>query len=208
MSQTSAGSTAPPSVSFSTLAKVMGPLSPVALASRLRAHKYPTDGPKRSYQNALRQAVEHFVNGTSLNPLAANLRSHEQDAVAALAAMSIALPRGAIATRAPHNAPRWKLAGVSVSVVPDAVLTSGSDVGAIKLSLSKEPLPRGVGTAMAALLWHYQSVELGIPNVKPSLCIVYEPRASATYRPGLKPSAQVQTAVVACQVIAAVWPGL
>ena len=49
---------------------------------------------------------------------------------------------------------------------------------------------------------------LGQANVTPSLCVVYEPRVGATYRPGANPAGQVRNAQVACQVIAAIWPTL
>ncbi len=53
----------------------------------------------------------------------------------------------------------------------------------MKYRFTKTPLARGVGTVMAALLWHYKTAVLGDPNASPKLCIIYEPRTSITYRP-------------------------
>lgn len=197
-----------PTVSFSTLAKVMGPLSLLALATRLRGHKYPSDGPRRSYQNALYQAVECLVNGAPLDPSAANLRLHEREGVAALAAMGLGVPRGYNASRASSRVGTWNLNGVHVSMVPDVELTSPNGRGAAKFSFTKDRLSRGVGSTMAALLWYHRSQVLGLANITPSACIVYEPRACASYRPGANPQGQVQQAQLACQVITTLWASL
>ncbi len=204
---TQQGGVTTPTVSFSTLAKIMGQISPVALASKLRDHKFPSEGMKRSYQNALKHAVDHLTTGIQLDPQSPGLRSHEQEAIAALATMGLSLPSGAQALR-PRRGPQWALAGVNISMYPDAHLTGPNGDGAIKFSFGKERLGRGVGTAMAALVWHYRTQILGHRNVQPSLCIVCEPRVGATYRPGTNPAAQVRNATVACQVIAAVWATL
>lgn len=194
-----------PKISFSTLAKLMGPTTPVALRNKLRDHKYPSDGPKRSYQNALRQAVGHIVDGATLDPEAANLRSWEQEAVGALAAMAISPPAGTRPSRPNPNAPDWQIGGVFISMYPDVELTGVNGVGAMKFHFTKERLARGVGTTMAALLWHYRSQVLRVANVNPAYCAVYEPRVGATYVPGRNPAAQVQNATLTCQMIATLW---
>lgn len=197
-----------PTISFSTLAKAMGPMPLTTLATRLRGHKYPSDGPKRSYQNALRQAVAMFVDGTPLDPMASDLRSHEREAVSALASMAVNVPKGFTASRPNTRIGTWSLGGVEVSMTPDAELASPNGVGAAKFSFTKEALPRGVGTTMAAILWFYRSQVLKLNNAIPSACLVYEPRAGAVYRPGANPTNQANQAIATCTMIATLWPTL
>jgi hypothetical protein len=186
----------------------MGALPLATLATKLRGHKYPTDGPKRSYQNAQRQAVAMFVDGTALDSTAASLRPHERDAVAALASMAINVPRGYQASRPSTYAPTWNLGGVEISMFPDAELTAANGTGAVKFSFTKDSLARGVGSTMAALLWFHRSQILQLPNVTATACVVYEPRAGAVYRPGTNPQGQVNLAQATCSMIATLWPTL
>jgi hypothetical protein len=208
MAQTATVVLEKPTVSFSTLAKVMGALSPLALVSRLRAHKYPHEGPKRSYQKAVRQAVDHLVLGSLIDPAAPGLRAHEEEALSALAKMNTSLPLGVTARRPSTHGPTWNLGGVTISMFPDAELESAGASGAIKFSFSKDRLARGVGATMAALVWHYRHNVLERLNVRPTLCLVCEPRVGTFYKPGSNPWSQVKSARVACDLIAAVWPML
>jgi hypothetical protein len=73
----------------------------------LTGHKYPKEGPKRSYQNATKQAVDLLVDGTPLDPGRANLRDHEAEAVASLGSIAIVLPPAVRAARSATNLPRW-----------------------------------------------------------------------------------------------------
>jgi len=197
--------TATPTVSFSTLAKLMGPCTPVKQASLIRAHKYPTDGPKRSYQNARSQVIDHLVNQAPLNPGA--LREHERDAVQAFIASGYALPPGVAASRPTTRSPHWNFSGVDISVFPDVDLSSAAGLGALKVHFNKEALPRGVGPSMAALLHAYKTSVLG-QTVSPRHCIIYEARTGALHACGGATSRLLSNVTAACQLITSLWPSL
>src|SRR5687767_10925040 len=77
-----------PKVSFSTLARASGPISPKELARLLHGHKHAAAGPRRSYQCALKQVVDSLADHVPLDPNAP-LRKHEREAVQAYARMPL-----------------------------------------------------------------------------------------------------------------------
>lgn len=192
-----------PTVSLSTLAKAAGPISPVALTRLLRGHKYQAPGPRRSYQNARRQAISLLVDKAQLDP-DAPLRAHERDVLRAMARTQLPLPPWIRATRPTSNA-LLELHGVQVSMQPDVELHGSIESGAAKFSFTKDPLPRGVGSLMAALLWYGKAVIEGDSKVKPSHCLVYEPRLPWVHRPAKRPLVQLKNLELACTVIHALW---
>jgi len=193
-----------PTVTFSTLAKLMGPSTPVGQASLLRGHKYPTDGPRRSYQNAQQQLVDHLTLQQPFNPHA-GLRPHEREVVLALSQLGVPVPNGAACTKPSKRIPHWGFAGVDISAFPDVDLTSPSGLGAMKVHFGKDALPRGVGPAMAALLHHYKSHVLQQANVLPRHCLIYEARTGALHTCG-SPTRLLINVQAACQLIVALWP--
>lgn len=183
----------------------MGPCTPTKFATLLKGHKYPTDGPKRSYQNARAQVIEHLVSQTPLAPNA--LRDHEREALTAFAATGYQLPAGVTATRPNTRQPHWSFHGVDISVFPDVELQSVGGTGALKVHFNKDPLPRGVGAAMAALIHHHQVTILGHNQTLPRHCIVYEARSGALYSCGS--TTRLLTSVqAACNLTLAMWPTL
>lgn len=195
-----------PVVSFSTLAKLMGPVTPVKWGALLRDHKYPSDGPKRSYQNAQLQMIAHAVSQTPFNPHS-KLRSWEMEVIQAMMSLGVPVPVGATSSRPSTRAPHWSFHGVDVSVFPDLELDGPSGRGAFKAYFGKEKLARGVGSTMAALLHHYLTSVLGQQNVNPQHCIVYEVRQGARFQCGTG-GKLLSNAQSACQLIAALWPTL
>jgi hypothetical protein len=173
--------TVPPRVSFSTLARLMGPITPAKQMSLLRDHKYPTDGPKRSYQNAREQLVRHLVSGAALAPNAVGLRPYETNVLELAVAQGVAAPAGCRCRRPSPSRPSWQFHGVEISMFPDVLLTGPRGTGAMKFHLSQETLPKGVGAAMAALLHHYQAGVMNDASAIPMYSIVLEPRQGVTY---------------------------
>jgi hypothetical protein len=196
-----------PRITLSTLARAMGPISPAALARLLRGHKLRSEGPRRSYQLACRQAVELFTDGTPLNS-DAPLRTHERDAVRAMQRMRLRIPAWLRAVRPTTRLPPLEIGGVSISIRPDVELEGLRESGAAKFAFTKAPLPRGVGSTMAALLWHHRRNVLGIASTRPGRCMVYEPRLPWLHLPGRTPEVQMRSAELACDVIRALWPKL
>lgn len=195
-----------PQVSFSTLAKMMGAMTPVAAASTLRGHKYPTLGPKLSYRNARQQLIDYAVAQKPFSPHS-GLRQHELDAVQALQQFGVQLPAGCTFSRPPTHAPHWLFNGVEISVFPDVNSVGPNGLGAFKAYFGKEKLARGVGATMAALLHHYKTQVLGLQNVYPQHCLVYEVRQGARFQCG-NSTRLLSNAQAACQMIAALWPTL
>src|SRR5688572_2366061 len=116
-----------PIVSFSSLAKAMNGMSPLGLAALLAGHKHRSMGPRRSYQDARRQAMDFFVDGVPLDP-DAPLRSHEREAVRALQASKPRLPRWIRAHR--PILPRVMIVhGVRVSMHADVELLGRRERG-------------------------------------------------------------------------------
>ncbi len=194
-----------PVVSLSTLARLMGPVTPAKQFALLRGHKFPTEGPKRSYQNATKQAVDFLIDGRPFDANATNLRDYEREAVIALASNPPGLPPDVIARRPAPNAPKWSIGGVEISTYPDAETSGPLGEGAIKFVMAKEPLPHGVGAKLAALLWHHRSVVLG-RTTNPRACVVHEPRVRGVYTPSAHPEKQVQSVEQVCRIIGALWP--
>jgi hypothetical protein len=198
-----------PTVTFSTLAKLMGSNTSTSIVNLLRGHKYPTDGPRRSYQNARRQVVEHLVSGSQIST--SGLRSHEIEAVTGFVANDLSLPTNSRATRPSTQNPRWQFGGVEISVLPDVLLNnpthSGAVCGGIKIHFNKEPLARGVGPSMAALLHYYLAHVLEVSTVTPGMCYVYEARSGAVHSCG-SPTRLLSSAQNTCTLIAALWPTL
>jgi len=192
-----------PTISLSTLAKAMGPLSPPALARLLSGHKYGFSGPRRSYQQAREQAISLLTDGTPPD-VEAPLRGYERDAVKAIA-RGLRLPEHARAIRMRRKLPYWEIGGVRISMEPDVELDGENATGAAKVILTKEPLARGVGSAMAALMWHYRKNVLNVPMTDRAHCIVFEPRLPWLHLPAKRPDTQVRHAELACQVVAALW---
>ena len=195
-----------PTVSFSTLAKLMGPSTPVAQASLVRGHKYPTDGPKRSYQNARNQLIDHLV---AQQPFVvhASLRNHERDAIVAMQQLGVPVPSGVTCSRPASGPSAWVFSGVNVSVFPDVEMSSVSGLGGLKVHFNKDTLARGVGSSMAALLHHYKTQVLGQQNVLPRHCLVYEARTGALHTCG-SPARLIANVQAACQLVVALWPML
>lgn len=192
-----------PRITFSTLAKAMGPTTLARLARLVEGHKVAAEGPRRSYQTARKQAIQWLVDGIGLDPHA-GLRSHEREAVAALSKISVDLPPEIYAER-PPNGQLWVLGGVCISMLPDVLLDGPRGRGAIKFSFTKERLGRGVGSMMAALMWHWLANVQHIEKARPDLCRVYEPRLPWLYQPGRNPEKQVAHAEKACRLISAIW---
>jgi hypothetical protein len=197
---------ATPTVSFGTLAKIMGPTTPAGQAALLRGHKYPTDGPKRSYQNARNQLIEHLVAQRPFDPTA-SLRPHEREAVLALLQNGVPIPTQVRCSRPSTSAPHWTFCGVNISVFPDVELTGPNGHGALKVYFGKDPLARGVGASMAALLHHYKSQVLGQQNVTARHCLVYEARTGSVRACG-NSTRLLSNAQAACQLITVLWPTL
>jgi hypothetical protein len=195
-----------PTVSFSTLAKLMAPSTPVKQASLLRDHKYPAPGPKFSYLNARAQLIAHTVHGTPFNP-SRRLRPHELDAIRVMMQTPVPIPSGMTCTVPPAKAPRWPFHSVDISVFPDVELSGPAGLGGLKVHFPKEELARGVGATMAALLFHYKTQVLGQKNVSPRHCLIYEARTGSLHT-CTNPAKLLPNAKVACQLIAALWPTL
>jgi hypothetical protein len=196
-----------PTVTLSTLARAMGPIAPASLARLLRGHKYRSSGPRRSYQCARRQAIARFTDGESFDPTAP-LRSHEREAVLAMQRMRLRAPEWTRAIEPRSKLPAWELGGVRVSMQPDVELDGLRETGAAKFCFTKAPLARGIGSVMAALLFHHRRHLLGIVTTEPRRCVVYEPRLQRIHLPGRSPERQVKDAELACRVIGALWPTL
>lgn len=195
-----------PRVSFSTLAKIMGAATPIAQARLLRGHKYPTDGPKRSYQGVRNQMVGYAVDGRPIDPNA-NLRPHERDAVIAMSQHPVRIPKGMTCTRPSTRAPYWRFCGVDISVFPDVDMTGQIGIGGLKGYFAQDPLGHGVGTCMAALLCHYKGTVLGQTQVQSRYCLVYEARTGDVHSAS-NSTRVLRTAEAACNLIVALWPGL
>lgn len=181
-----------PMVSLSVLAKAMGAMSPSGLARLLKPFKSraSSEGPRRSYQLARKQAIDCLVDGKPLDP-DAPLRSHEREAVRALSRVWLDVPSHVRARRAPSGVARWVVNGVVVSMTPDVELVGRVSSGAAKFTFTKEPLSRGVGSDMAALMWHWQANVLELVSVDPSCCIIYEPsRSGSTQRSSSRPTCE------------------
>ncbi len=194
-----------PTISFSTLAKAMGPIRPTALAKLLHGHKYPTSGPRRAYQTARKQAVNLLVDNAPLDP-EAPLRPYERDAVRALSRLPIQLPDWLRAARPSTRPEIWTLNGVRISMHPDVDLRGRVESGAVKFSFTKAPLAPQVGSAMASLLWYWRSRVLGVKTTQPAHCIVYEPRLPWKHLPAKNTASTLASAELACKMIAAIWP--
>lgn len=194
-----------PTISLSTLARTMGPLSPATLTRLLSGHKHHAMGPRRSYQQAREQAIARLTDGTEFH-LDAPLRSHEREAIQAMARARLAIPARSRALRANARVPHWLIGGVRISMQPDIELDGAKGTGAAKIILTKERLPRGVGAAMASLLWHYRKNVLGIESTRRDHCIVFEPRLPWLHLPAPRAAAKLKQAELACEIIRAVWP--
>lgn len=195
-----------PTVSFSTLARLMGPATPRVQASLLRNHKFPTDGPKRSYQKAREQLIAHLTRGTPFEPRA-QLREHEREVVRMLQRTGVRLPRGVACAR-PSSAPRhWNFEGVNISVFPDVDVFASDVQGALKAYFGKEKLERGVGAAMSGLLLHYKANILEQAGVSGRHCLVYEVRTDTIHR-ATNGRQLLSTVRAACKLITALWPTL
>jgi hypothetical protein len=193
-----------PRVTLSTLARAMGPTRPAQLARLLQGHKYAESGPRRSYQCAVKQITDSLVDGVPVNP-DAPLRKHERDAIKSYLRAPLPLPKLARAVR-PKRRSHWLLHGVNVSMHPDIELDGFVYSGAVKLTLTKEPLARGVASLMASLMWFWRvRVEKEILTAR-SHCIVYEPRLPWLHLPGKNPVKDVAKVEIACRLITALWP--
>jgi len=199
----SASSESRPVVSFSTLAKAMHGMSPVALTELLRGHKQRSMGPRRSYQAARRQAIDFLSEGVPFN-VDAPLRSHEREAVRALVACPPRLPRWVRGCRANRREP-WIVDGVRISMTPDLELDGRLEGGVAKFSFTKKPLPTGVGNTMATLMWLHERISRR-SAAKKLHCIVFEPRARRLYLPIAKPERALRSLKITCAMICALWP--
>jgi hypothetical protein len=195
-----------PTISFGTLAKLMGPTTPAGQVSLLRGHKYPTDGPKRGYQNARAQLIDHLVEKKAYNPHS-KLRPYEREAIDLLRAEEIPVPADLAYTRPSTANPHWAFEGVNVSVFPDVDIANREGRGAMKAHFAKDSLARGVGASMAALLWFYKTEILREQAVASRNCLVYEVRNGHLHVCG-SPNRLLANASAACRVIVALWPTL
>lgn len=193
-----------PLITLSTLARAMGPLGALALARMLAGHKHRKPGPRRSYQRAREQAISLLSDGTALTP-DAELRAYEREAVTAMQRARLVLPSRARALRAYRRLPPWEIGGVLVSMHPDVEVDGARGTGAAKIILTKDRLARGVGTAMATLLWHYRRNVLGIDSTRKDHCLVFEPRLPWLHLPSPRTEHHVRNAELACKVITALW---
>jgi len=194
-----------PRITLATLARAMGPMTPMALEGLLRANKERAPGPARSYQRARSQAVDFLVDKKPFDP-DAPLRKHERDAVRALVRCPPRMPEWVRAKRCGRESVLWTLGEIDVSMQPDVVLEGFIESGALKISLTKEPLPRGVGRAMAALMWNFYANVLGEKTTKRLRCLVYEPRLPWMHAPPAKVGRVLKDAALAARHIAALWP--
>jgi hypothetical protein len=193
-----------PTVTLSTLAKAMGPISPRELGVLLAGHKRPSAPRARSYQSARRQAIELLVDKKPLDETVA-LRTHERDALRALARMNPSVESWIRAKRPSPRGIPWTIGDIVVSMHPDVELEGARESGAAKFSFTKQPLAPGVGTIMATLMWHWRKHVLGIESTSQAQCIVFEPRLPRTHRPMRNARGIVRSAELAAKVITAIW---
>lgn len=197
-----------PRLTFSALAKLMASHTPTGHLGLLRQSKYPRPAAVLSYRRARRRIVS-LICGQPDAP-SGPLAPHERAVVAAFLARPLGLPRRTHAQ--PHHGPtpRWPLGDVDVSVFPDIDLMGPRGTGAIKLHLAQQPLARGVGRGMAALLHHHRCEVLGDEAAYGNYCIVYEVRTGRVHRAGTQglPLRNLRRAEAACRLAAAVWPTL
>ena len=193
-----------PSISFSTLARACGAITPSDLVTLLRGHKLRTTGAARGYQAARVQAIDFLVEGIPFAPEKVT-RPHEREVIARMARSRPRLPRWARAVRPSTRGPAWMLGGVRVSMFPDVVIDGGRSNGAAKLSFTKEPLAPGVGSAMASLLYHWRANVLRLPKTAKSHCLVFEPRLPWVHHPSDDVERDVLRAEAACSIIKALW---
>ncbi|MEM7157079.1 MAG: hypothetical protein AAF799_29775 [Myxococcota bacterium] len=198
-----------PRLTFSSLAKLMAPHTPMAQQTILTGHKYPRSGPMLGYVNALHHLVGLLKNG---KPGGRALRPHEQAVVNAFKAQPFKLPKGVKVLKQRPNAKQkyWHYHGVDISVFPDVLLDGPKGKGALKLYPNQEPLARGVGKTMATLLHHYMTSVNPAGQAHPSYCLVYEIRKGKFHRAGTGNATAnaLKRAQVACGMAAAVWPTL
>jgi hypothetical protein len=195
-----------PRITLATLARAMGPITPTALERLLRGNKERSSGPARSYQQARRQTIDFLVDDKPFD-VDAPLRTYERDVVRALAGCPPRLPDAMSARRPRSGKLIWSLGEIDVSMQPDVRLEGDTEVGAMKICFTKEPLPRGVGRAMAALLWNFYANVLGMRRMaRRSSFLVYEPRLPWMHIPPARLRGTIQNAERAAQHIAALWP--
>ncbi len=206
---------ATPRVTFSALVDVLA--SPAhRLLPILHQQKYPKPGPVFGYKKATEQLVDWFVNGTTPNPEAPSLRDHEVDALNSALALpgvpSSLLPAGTLVASVPTTEPTWTVEGVEVSFSPD-LLISGTigrkgvpATGAVKLYLRKDPTT--VGPMLAALIYFHRSQIVGDNLAEPGLCGIVDIQAGIVHTATGNYQRLVNQVQQACQVIAAVWPGI
>jgi hypothetical protein len=208
MSQANIPPLTQPRLTFSTLAKLIGTITVAKQFSLLKGHKYPKPGPKRGYQNAVKQIVDHLVQQSPLTLAVRTLRANEQEILQMLSQNQNLLPRNLQCTRPNPHATPWQIHGVIVSMYPDIELANGHTTGALKLYLAKDPLAHGVGKTMATLLYHYRTQFLNLGNVDPKLCQIVEPRQNVTHYASTKTQQQLVRLQQVCQMVSLLWPGL
>lgn len=197
---------ASPRLTFSALAQLMGSHTSLGHMGILRNSKYPQPGPVMSYKNGVRQIVEDMLgSGKSV----ASLRQHELDVLNEFRLNPLTLPRGCVAKKSAMSTSHWVHCNVEISVFPDVLVVGPKGTGAVKFHVAKEPLPRGVGSAMATLIAHHRRAILNDNTTCDAYCIVYEVRSGKSHSASAKTAAsQMKSVTAACQLASAVWPSL
>ena len=201
-----------PRLTFSALCEFLD-ATPTRQLSILRTHKYPSDGPMRSYAAALAQVKGYLVQGTPLNPEATNLAEYEREILQHLVSVEWRLPAGATAVYPNTQQATMSLGGVEISVVPDMYLEMVSHgtrrTGAIKFFVAKSrELRAEPGKWMASLLYRYMLDQLHDPSVDPDLCCIYDIRQDEHHWATKSHKRLFQHIENACLLINAVWPRL
>ena len=201
-----------PRLTFSALCQFLD-ATPTRQLSILRAQKYPSDGPMKSYVAALSQVKQYLTQGTPLNPDAQNLGDYEREVLRCLVASEWRLPAGAVATYPNTGQATMTLGGVEISTLPDLYLEQTVRgvryTGAIKFYVSKSrELRADVGKWMASLLYRYMSDRLGDAAADPDLCCVYDVRQDEHHWATKSQKRLFQHIENACILINAVWPRL
>ncbi|UJR86674.1 hypothetical protein [Sandaracinus amylolyticus] len=191
-----------PRITFSALAKLLVPHTLDAHESIVKTCKYPPTAKVINYKDGIQWLIGIVVGDGKTG---GTLEAHEREVVDIVKADPIRLPKGVTAARVPQSSAKWYLEDVEISMVPDLILSGPKGVGVLKFHVNKEPLPRGVGPTMAALLYHYESVERQTPNVVPEYCLVYDVRSKKFHKPSGTTSSLVDRARAACRFVAYAW---
>lgn len=192
-----------PTVTLSTFAKAIAGAPVAELLPLVRGHKDQSAGRRRSYQTAVRQAVDWMTEGVPFD-LSAATRSHEKDAIWALVIDPPQAPRWSRALRGKRR-PAWDVGGLLVKTNPDVEIDGGRERGAAKIHLTKKPLTDEAGAVMASLLFHVLASVSEEAAIARTHCLVYEPRAHRVFRASEGPKNVERHVPAAVAVIRGLW---